>query len=62
MIPSIDFLHYFSKSSAISYCISVIIKKSSLLERKLVEYLLNKKMITSVRFYVDINRYFNTEQ
>ena len=62
MIPSIDFLHYFSKSSAISDCISAIIKKSSLLERKLVEYVLNKKMITSVRFYVDINRYFNNEQ
>ena len=43
MIPSIDLLHYVSKSFAILDYISDIIKESSLPERKLAEYVLSKR-------------------
>ena len=43
MVPSIDLLHYGLTSFAILDCISDIIKKSSLPERKLAEYMLSER-------------------
>ena len=51
LIPSIDLLHYVSKSFAIIDCVSDLIKKSS---RNLQNICLAKEIITQVRFYVDI--------
>ena len=75
MIPSIDLLHYVAKSFAILDCISDIIKKSSLAERKRAEYALserndypstflcrNHKHLLSKVSRVITNMYFNNEQ
>ena len=75
VIPSIDLLHYISKSFAILDCISDIIKKSSLPERKLAEYVLSerndypssflrrnhKHLLPKVNRAIT-NAYFNNEQ
>ena len=75
MVPSIDLLHYGLKSFAILDCISDIIKKSSLPERKLAEYMLserndypssflcrNRKHLLSKVNIVITNTYYNNEQ
>ena len=75
VIPSIDLLHSVSKSFAVLDCISGRIKKSSLPERKLAEYVLseridypssflcrNHKHLLSKVNRVIKNTYFNNEQ
>ena len=75
MVPSIDLLHYGLTSFAILDCISDIIKKSSLPERKLAEYMLserndylssflcrNRKHLLSKVNRVITNTYYNNEQ
>ena len=75
VIPSIDLLHYIAKSFAILDCISDIIKKLSLAERKSAEYVLserndypstflcrNHKHLLSEVNRVITNTYFNSEQ
>ena len=75
MVPSIDLLHYGLKSFAILDCISDIIEKSSLPERKLAEYMLrekndypssllcrNRKHLLSKVNRVITNTYYNNEQ
>ena len=73
VIPSIDRLYYASKSFATLDCISDLIKKSSLSERKLAEYVFSerndypssflcvnhKHVLSKVR--VITNTYFNNE-
>ena len=75
MISSIDLLHYVSKSFTILDCINDITKKSSLPERKLVEYVLSerngcpraflcrnhKHLLPKVNRVIK-NTYFNDEQ
>ena len=75
MIPSIDLLHYVSKSFVILDCISDIINKSSLRERRLAEYVLSerndypcsflcgnhKRLLLKVSKVIT-NMYFNNEQ
>ena len=59
MIPSIDLLHSVSKSFAILDCISDIIKKSSLPERKVAEYVLSERLCATLLKNELLHSYFS---
>ena len=59
VIPFIDLLHYVSKSFAILDCISDIIKKSSLPERKVAEYVLSERLCATLLQNELLQSYFS---